>query len=201
MEKPAITDFPLFEPIANRWSPAAFSGRPLSPGDIGSLFEAARWASSCYNEQPWFFIIAANGDSCEFERLLSCLVPGNQIWARNASLLILTFANLTFVRNGKPNRHAWHDVGLAAQNLIVQAMSMGLFAHQMAGFDSDKVRTTYSVPDGVDPVTAIAIGYPGSKEDLPEELQAREAAPRSRKPLSTILFQGMWGKNPSVLAK
>lgn len=201
MEKPAQTAYPLHPPIERRWSPVSFSGRPLSVGDIGSLFEAARWAPSCYNEQPWFFMIATKNDPGEFERLLSCLAPGNQIWVRNAPLLILTFARLTFERNGKPNRHALHDVGLAAGNLVVQAMSMGLFAHQMAGFDGEKVRAAYSIPDGVEPVTAIAIGYHGTSADLPEDLRTREGAPRTRKPLTSILFSGAWEQNPDFLAK
>lgn len=201
MEKPAHAAYPLHAPIARRWSPVAFSGLPISSAEIGSLFEAARWAPSCYNEQPWRFLFATGDTPHEFERMLACLAPGNQVWARSAPLLILTFARLAFERNGRSNRHARHDVGLAAANLVLQATSMGLFAHQMAGFDGERIRGTYSVPDGVEPVTAIAVGYPGSIDDLPAELRTRESAPRSRKPLDSILFSGAWGEAPDFLKK
>jgi nitroreductase len=199
MEKPAQTDFPLFAPIAKRWSPIAFSSRPLTGDDIGSLFEAARWAPSCFNEQPWYFFIARNDSPAEFKRMLDCLLPGNQVWARNAPLLVLTLAKLAFERNGKPNRHAWHDVGLAVENLVLQATSMGLIVHQMAGFDAAKVINSYDVLPGVEPVTAIAVGYPGNAAMLPDDLRKREAVPRSRKPLDTFLFTGKWGHNPEFL--
>lgn len=201
MEKPAHSDYPLHEIIRRRWSPVAFSRRPLPADQIGSLFEAARWAPSCYNEQPWFFMMATPDDPGEFERALSCLAPGNREWARNAPLLVLTFAKLAFDHNGKPNRHAWHDIGLAVENLVLQATAMGLYAHQMAGIEREKIGDTYQVPEGIEPVSAIAIGHPGSTEGLSEKLAKRETAPRSRKPLASFLYSGKWGRSPDFLEK
>ncbi|MBI4720857.1 MAG: nitroreductase family protein [Chitinivibrionia bacterium] len=199
MEKPAQVEYPVHELIGRRWSPVAFSGRPLTGSDIASLFEAARWAPSSFNEQPWRFIVAARDDPEEFARMLSCLSPGNQAWVRHAPLVILTFAKLAFDRNGKPNRHALHDVGLAAENLVLQAMSMGLFAHQMAGFDSAKVVETYGVPGGFEPVTAIAVGYPGDADSLPEDLRRRQHSKRARVSLGSLVFTKVWGEPPDFL--
>lgn len=130
MSKRATTSFPIHDLIAERWSPRAFSDQPVGKEELGSLFEAARWAPSCFNEQPWMFLIATKENAEEFDRLASCLMDGNA-WAREAPALILSVAKQSFERNGKPNRHAGHDVGLAVQNLSTQAQSMGLVLHQM----------------------------------------------------------------------
>jgi nitroreductase len=132
MEKPAETAHPIEELLRRRWSPRAFDERLVEPEKLARMLEAARWSASCFNEQPWSFIVATRDDAAEFARLLSCLVEGNQAWAAHAPVLMVSVARLTFVQNGKPNRTAIHDVGLATSQMILQAMAMGLFMHPMA---------------------------------------------------------------------
>jgi nitroreductase len=175
---------PIHELLQERFSPRAFEDRSVSREAIRKLLEAARWAPSSFNEQPWRFFVATRDDSADFERLLECLAPGNQDWARNAPVLMLSVAKLTFSRNDKPNRHAYHDVGLAVSQLIVQATALGLRVHQMAGYDVDKARETYVIPEGFDPVAAMAIGYSG--EEMPSS--------RSRRPQDETAFSGRWGE-------
>jgi nitroreductase len=189
MEKPAETAFPVEPLIRRRWSPRAFDERPVEPEKLASLFEAARWSASCYNEQPWSFIVAARDEAAEFARLLSCLVEGNQAWASHAPVLMVSVARLNFTQSGQPNRHAIHDVGLATAQLMLQAIAMGLFAHPMAGFHPDKVRELYGVPQGHEPVAAIAVGYPGDPAMLKEALRQRELAPRVRKSQDDFVFR------------
>ena len=195
MEKPADNQNPIHELIKQRWSPLAFNIRPVEPEKIASLLEAARWAASCFNEQPWFFIVATQDNAQEYEKLFSCLVEANQTWAKDAPLLMLSVAKLSFTRNNKPNRHALHDLGFAVGNLTLQAQALGLFVHQMGGFDADKARTLYSIPEDYEPVAAIAIGYPGNLSQLDEDLQQRELSPRSRKPLTEFVFRGNWNQS------
>ena len=200
MEKPADAQYPIHELIKRRWSPRAFSDRPVERDTLRSLLEAARWAPSSNNEQPWSFIVAAKDDPAEFGRLLSCLVEGNSLWAQHAPVLMVSIARMSFEDDGKPNRHAFHDVGQAVANLIVQATALGLMAHQMAGFHPDKVRELYGVPKEFEPVAAMALGYPGDPQSLPEKLRTRELASRERKPLTGFVFTGRWGKTSSVVA-
>jgi nitroreductase len=195
MDKPAETRYPVHDLIARRWSPRALEPRPVPANQIRSLLEAARWAASSFNEQPWSFLVARREDAAEFERMLGCLVPANQSWAKNAGVLMLTVAKRTFTRNDRPNRVAVHDIGLAAANLTFQATELNLRVHQMGGIDTDKIRETYGIPEGYDPVTAIAIGYPGSLDRLPEALRAEEQAPRERKTQSEFVFGGAWGRS------
>lgn len=193
MEKPAETTYPIDALLQRRWSPRAFSARPVEREKLLSLLEAARWAASCTNQQPWSLIIATREDSPEYARLLSCLRENNQLWASTAPVLMVSVAKLTFDANGQANRFAYHDVGLAVANLIVQATALGLFVHQIAGFYPEKVRELYNVPEGFDPVGGIVLGYPGELRVLSEELQQREVAPRVRKTLDAFVFQGTWG--------
>ena len=195
MEKPADSQFPILELIRNRWSPRAFANRPLEREKLQSLLEAARWAPSCFNEQPWSYIVATKEDPSAFECLLSCLVPANQIWAKDAPVLMISVASLNFQRNSKPNRHGIHDVGLASENLVLQAEALGVSVHQMAGFDVDAAIKTYGIPDGFVPVAAFAIGYQGDPASLSDELRERELEPRTRKPLSAFVFSGKWGNS------
>ncbi len=190
MEKPADTAYPIEELLRRRWSPRAFAERPVEPEKLARMFEAARWSASCFNEQPWSFIVATRDDAAEFARLLGCLVEGNQAWVSHAPVLMVSVARLNFLQNGKPNRHAIHDVGLATAQMILQATAMGLFAHPMAGFHPDKVRELYGVPEGHEPVAAIAAGYPGDPEALPESLRQRELAPRVRKAQEEFVLRG-----------
>ncbi len=177
----------------------AFYVRRVNPETIRRMLEAARWAPSSFNEQPWSFIIATKDDPTEYERLLSCLIEFNQQWARKAPVLMLTVASLKFARNQKDNRHAFHDVGLAAANLVVQATSLGLVVHQMAGILPDKAREVFGIPEGHEAVTGIALGYPGDAAKLDEKLRQREQAPRSRKPLAEFVFTGRWGQKSPLL--
>jgi nitroreductase len=199
MEKPADTSYPIEELLKRRWSPRAFADRPVEPEKLLSLWEAARWAASTANQQPWSFIVATKQDEVEYTRLLSCLRENNQQWASRAPILMVSVAKLTFDANGQPNRHAFHDVGLAVANLILQATALGLYVHQMAGFYPDRVRELYSVPDGFEPVAGIVLGYPGDPATLSEDLQQRELAPRARKPLESFVFQCAWGQTSSLV--
>ncbi len=199
MEKPAETKYPIHELLARRWSPRIFAERAVEVEKLRSLFEAARWAPSSFNAQPWSFIVATRDDPVEFERLLHCLVEFNQGWAKSASLLMISVTHLVFDHNGKENRHAFHDVGLATENLVIQAMALGLFAHGMAGFDVEKTRATYAIPDAFMPVAAWAIGYPGDPAKLDPQLRERELEPRVRKPTDAFVFTGGWQKTASAV--
>lgn len=200
IEKLAATQYPIHDLLRQRWSPLAFSNRTVEPETLRSLLEAARWAASSYNEQPWSFIVATRDNQGEFERLLGCLLEGNQQWAKNAPVLILSVAKLHFERNGTENRHAFHDVGAAAAELAIQATANGLFVHQMAGFDVPLARESYSIPEGYEPVAAIAIGYLGDPQSLNESLRQRNLAPRNRKPIGEFVFTGSWGQTSPLVA-
>ena len=193
MQKLADTTYPIEPLLRQRWSPRAFAARPVETDKLLSLWEAARWSASCANQQPWYFIVATKGEKAEYARLLSCLRENNQLWASQAPVLMVSVAKLVFDMNGQPNRYAFHDVGLAVANLIVQATALGLCVHQMAGFYPDEVRELYGVPDGFEPVAGLVLGYPGDPATLPEDLRQRELAPRTRKPLESFIFQGAWG--------
>lgn len=198
MEKLAQTDYPVLEILKRRWSPRAFSNQIVEPEKLRSLFEAARWGPSSFNEQPWSFILATKQYSEEHARVLRCLSEKNQQWARLAPVLLVSVAKLNFDKTGKPNRHAFYDLGMAVGNLMVQATALDLFVHQMAGFSSERVTEIYGVPSVFEPVAAIAIGYGGEVEDLPEGFRESEVGPRSRKPIQSFVFQGQWGQ-PSPL--
>lgn len=194
MEKLADVTYPIHELIRRRWSPRAFADWPVEPEKLRSLLEAARWAPSSFNAQPWNFIVATRDNREEFQRMLSCLVEGNVSWAKNAPVLMLSVAKLQFEPNGKPNRHALHDVGLAVENLVIQATALDLMVHQMAGIHVEKAREVYRIPEGYEAVAGIAIGYPGDPATLPEPMRERERAPRTRKPLESFVFSGRWGQ-------
>jgi len=197
-EKRASIDYPISELIAERWSPYAFDNRLVPDADLRSLFEAARWAPSSYNEQPWSYIVATRDNSEQFQRLLSCLVDANQVWAKAAPVLALGVVSLKFARNAKDNRAAVHDLDLASGNLVLEATARGLFVHQMIGILPDRAREIYEIPEGYEAWTGLAIGYRGDPTSLPDPLRERERAPRQRKPLSEFVFNGKWG-NPSPL--
>ncbi|MCZ6653701.1 MAG: nitroreductase family protein, partial [Planctomycetota bacterium] len=164
--------------------------------------EAARWAASSYNEQPWNFLVATREDPEEFARLLSCLVEANQAWAKAAPVLALSVVNLRFSRNNKDNRAAVHDLGLAAGNLVVEATARGLCVHQMIGILPDKAREVYEIPEHSEAWTALAIGYKADSAQLPDALKERDLAPRQRKPLTQFVFTGKWGQSsPLVLQR
>jgi len=192
----APTRFPIHDLLARRWSPRAFDpAREVSDDVLHRLFEAARWAPSSFNEQPWRFIVARrNIDPAGFEKAIGCLVEPNQVWARQAPVLLLTAISTKFARNGSDNRCAEHDLGLAVGNLSVQATHEGLHIHQMGGVKLDAVKAAYGIPEGFEPLTAIAIGHPTSRATLPPDLKEAEIAPRVRKPFDDMVFSGNWGK-------
>ena len=198
--KTANPDHPIHELIANRWSPYAYSDRPVSSADLRSLFEAARWAASSYNEQPWRYIVATRANPVEFEKLLSCLVEPNQAWAKAAPVLALGCTSLTFTRNGQPNAAAIHDLGLASATLTFEATARGIHVHQMIGILPDRAREVYRIPAGVEPKTALAIGYAADPAMAPEKYRDRDLAARTRKPLAEFVFGGDFG-TPADLAR
>lgn len=197
MIKKANTDHPVHEVIKNRWSPYRFlPDRKIPKEDLLSLLEAARWAPSSYNEQPWRFIIAFSEQTEEFEKLLSCLVKANQDWAVNASILMLGITHLTFDRNGKENRAAVHDLGAAASHLSFEATTRGIFVHQMIGIEPQKARKIYTVPEDYEVLIAIALGYPDLNMSATDDpLAVRDKTPRSRKTISEIVFYKEWGSS------
>jgi nitroreductase len=192
--KHAETDFPVHDLVKKRWSPYSFIERPVASDDLRSIFEAARWAPSSYNEQPWFYIVAAREDKEEFEKLLSCLVDANQEWAQHAAVLVLGIVRLNFSRNDQTNRHAWHDLGLASAYLTMEATARSLSVHQMAGIHPDKARELYNIPEGFEAVTGLAIGYAGYDESTSETFQERDETPRRRRPIKETFFGKTWGK-------
>lgn len=201
-DKRASTDYPIQEILAQRWSPYAFQDRPVPDTDLRSLFEAARWAASSFNEQPWTYLVATQANPAQFHQLLSCLVEFNQTWAKAAPVLALGVVSLRFAHNGQVNRAAVHDLGLAAGNLLVEATSRGLWVHQMLGILPDKARQIFEIPDGYEAWTGLAIGYWGDSATLPDALQKRDLMPRQRKPLHQFVFSGKWGDaSPLVLQR
>jgi len=201
MHKAAVTDHPVHELIRNRWSPRSFSDKPVEPAVLASLFEAARWAASSYNDQPWAYLVAAKDDPENFRKMLDVLVEFNAKWAKNAPVLAISVARRNFGHNGTPNPVAVHDVGAANAQLTAEATSRGLLVHQMAGFSHDKARQTFGIPYGWDPVSAIAIGYPGDPQTLTEDFRKSELAPRTRKPIREFVMSGSWGHTAPFAAK
>jgi len=199
MNKLANVKCPIHNLLKLRWSPRAFSERRVEPEKLCSLFEAARWAPSAFNEQPWFFIVATKENTRDYDRLLSIMVERNKQWAHAAPVLLLTVAKLS-THDGKPNRYAFHDVGLAVENLALQATALDLFAHQMAGFNVERAREEFAIPPGYEPVTTIAVGYLGDPESLPEQFHEEELKTRNRKPLEEFIFSGYW-RQTSPLVK
>lgn len=198
MSKQASTDYPVLDIIANRWSPYGFTDKPVSGEDLRSLLEAARWAPSSYNAQPWRYIVGTQDKPEQHQAVLSCLVEANQQWAQAAPVLMLGVIARNFEHNGKANAAAEHDLGLAAGNLSAEATHRGLYVHQMIGLDPDKAREVFSIPDGYDALTALAIGYRADPSNLPDPLRERDEAPRSRKSQSEIVFAGRFGQAADI---
>lgn len=199
MTKQAKPQYPIHDLISARWSPYGFSDRAVSTEDLRALFESARWAPSSYNEQPWRYIVASKDNAEEFERVLHCLWELNQAWAKYAPVLAIGVTATRFTRNGKENAAALHDLGLAAGNLCLEATARGLMVHQMIGVHPEKVRATFDVPEGFQPLTGLAIGYQGRPAGLNEEVLARDSAPRERRPITELVFSGTWGKSSDLL--
>jgi len=199
-KRPAPSAVPIHDLIRHRWSPRAFDSRTIPPHDLKCLFEAARWASSSYNAQPWYFIVATRDDPENFQKVLSTFVEFNQGWAKNASAVALSVAGHKMPHDGSHNRHAFHDVGQAATTLALEAASHGFQVHQMAGIIPDKAREVFGIPENFEAVAGFAIGYPGDPLSLPEgRMRDQETGPRQRKPLSDFVFTGKWGNTSPIV--
>jgi len=198
MEKPATTDAPINELIRRRWSPRAFEDRLVEPEKLRTLFEAACWAASSGNVQPWHFMVATKDDAENFNRVLQTFKENNQSWAKNAPVIGLSVAALYLPQSTAPNRYAFHDVGQTAATLALQAADLGLQLHQMGGIFPDKAREIFGIPDGYEAVAGLAVGYPGDPNTLPDKLRERELAPRQRKPLADFVFTGHWASPAPV---
>ena len=192
--KHASPAFPIHALIADRWSPYGFTDQAVPAADLASLFEAARWAASSYNEQPWAYIVATRDEPAEFARLLSCLLPANQAWAKTAPVLALGVVSLKFTKKDEANRAAVHDLGLASANLVLEATSRDLSVHQMIGLLPDRARELFAIPAHHEAWTALAIGHRARAEDLPDALRERDLTPRTRKPTGQFVFSGTWGQ-------
>lgn len=192
-DREAPAEAPIEAALRRRWSPRSFLETPVSESALASLLEAARWSASCFNAQPWHFIVTRRAEEpAAHARLFECLSANNQGWAGKAPVLMLAVARLTFPQDGSANRYGWYDTGAAVANMAVQAGPLGLQLHSMAGFDAAKARAAFAIPEGFDPVAAIAVGHPGPASALPEALAARETAPRVRRPRGEFVFFGEW---------
>ena len=194
MSKDASPDHPIHELISKRWSPYSYSNRPVPREDLLSIFEAARWAASSFNEQPWRYIVATRDRMDDFDKVLSCLLEGNRKWAQEAPALALGCVRTTFSRDNRPNRVAQHDLGLASATLTFEATNRGIYLHQMAGMMPGKAREVFAIPDGFETVTALALGYRARPDAASPDLLARDERPRTRRPLDEFVFGAKWGK-------
>lgn len=197
MQKPAITQVPIDPTLANRWSGRAYdASKPVSHEQIIALLEAARWAPSCFGDQPWRFVVwDKQADPEAWQKAFDCLAPANQAWVKDTPVLMLVCADTLFNHNQQPNRWGQYDTGAAAENICLQAASMGLMAHQMGGFNSDKARETFAVPAQFIPMAMLCVGYAADINTVTGDALDRETAARSRKPLNELFFAGNWG-NP-----
>ncbi|MBD2720858.1 nitroreductase family protein [Hymenobacter armeniacus] len=186
--KPAPTTYPVHELIRSRWSPRSFAAQPVAQETLNQVFEAASWAFSAMNAQPWQYIYAHKADTEAFQKILDTLMPGNQPWAQNAAVLIIALAKTQY-DNGQPNGAALHDLGAANATLFLEATALGLHGHVMGGFDREKVRRDFHLPEGLEPAVVIGLGYLGAAEQLEEPFLSREKAARSRKPVAEFAFQ------------
>ena len=201
-KRPAPAAVPIHDLISHRWSPRAFDAKPVEKEKLRSLFEAARWSASSYNAQPWAFIVATKDDPENYHKVLSTFVEFNQSWAKNAPVVAISVAAHKMPHDGSLNRHAFHDVGQAAANLALQATSLGLQVHQMAGIDPNKAREVFGIPEHFEAVAGIALGYPGDPMTLPEgRLRDNETGKRERKEVSSFVFTGKWGHTSPIVAK
>lgn len=194
--KPATSCVKIHDIIQNRWSPRAFdANKPVSHDDLLALLEAARWAPSCFNDQPWRFVVCnKNTDADSWQNALTTLAERNQLWAKNAPILVLSVAMANFNHNDKPNRWAMYDTGAAATSLCLQATALGLIVHQMGGFDAEKARELFHLPSDCTPMAMMAIGYQGDVNVLDEDFKVTELGERSRVALYERFYAGRWGK-------
>jgi nitroreductase len=189
---PTAADADIHEILAARWSPRAFSDRAVDSPTLRSVFEAARWAPSSGNTQPWSFLAATQGEPREHARLADVLNERNRRWAQDAPVLGLSIARLR--DDDRALRHGVYDTGQAMAMLLVQATALGLHVHQMAGFDVEGARAEFEIPGDWEPMAAFALGYRDDPTKLPEELRSREMVPRSRRPQREFVFTGRFGR-------
>ncbi|TNF66969.1 MAG: nitroreductase [Gammaproteobacteria bacterium] len=196
--KKAHADAPIHHLLEKRWSPYVFSDEKISNETLKVLFEAARWAPSSYNDQPWRYIIATKEQPEIYEKIFTCLVEGNQTWAGNAYVLALGVIMKNLSQTGKPNRAALHDLGAASMSLTLEALKQGLFVHQMIGIIPQKVKETFNLPDDAEAYTALAIGHVCDSDEhfdkAADVLKECDHKPRERKPLDEIIFHGSFGE-------
>jgi len=195
VEKKAQSSVAIHDIISRRWSPRAFdNSKTVSRGQVMALLEAARWAPSCFGDEPWRYLVwDRNRDPGAWQKAFECLSERNQAWVKNAPLLLASIASGQFTRNGKPNRWGQHDTGAASANLVLQAVALGLAAHQMGGFNVDMLRERFAIPSGFTPMAMIAVGYQADVATLEGEFKERELATRTRRPLGEKFFEGNWG--------
>jgi len=191
-------EFDVPDCIERRWSPIAYSAEAVDAATLAALFEAARWAASCFNEQPWRFVLARRDDAERFGPMLDCLVPPNREWAQHAGALVIVCAMNEFGRNGKPNPHAWFDSGQATTQLMLTAVHHGLHCRAMGGFDAQKARELLQIPEQADPVCAVAIGRLDDGSRLEAGVAARDQAVRDRHSLDEIVFEGSFGSSAKL---
>lgn len=194
MQNPTNNNHPLNELIKQRWSPRAFSAKSVEKEKIKSILEAARWAPSAFNEQPWRFIVGEKGGST-YDSILSTLVDWNILWAGNAPVLILNIAKKTFTHNAKPNVTFKYDLGQAVGLMITEAVDKGLYTHQMSGFDADKAAELFNIPDDFQAVSVTALGYYGNADELPKDMAEMETKPRERKEFKDVVFGEKFGES------
>ena len=188
--KTAVTKYPVLDIIKDRWSPRSFSDKEIAEKDLNTILEAATWAFSAMNEQPWRYIVAHKGTPL-FEKLFDALLPGNRPWNKQSAALVLSLQKTTYSANGSENTTAMHDVGAANILLTLQANSMGIYTHPMGGFDKAKITTSLNLGEDTVPVVMIALGYPDDAEKLEEPFRTREKAVRTRKDLSEVLLNSV----------
>ena len=190
--KDAQTHAPINTLIRTRWSPRAFQAEAPPLEKLITMLEAARWAPSCFNEQPWRFILGIKDRGDSYRKIFDSLIGFNQEWARQAPVLLLAVAKTHFSANDKPNDHHAYDTGAAMGFLSLQAAEFDIHVHQMAGFDSDRAQENFAIPDGFRPMAAAAIGYRGDPQMLNEKQQRTEEAARQRKDWNETCFEGSW---------
>jgi len=192
-QTPRKANYEITPLILNRWSPRSMTGESLSDNELFALFEAARWAPSSFNAQLWRFIVARRQDREQFDRLFGLLVAGNQVWAKNAAVLVAVASRTRFEFNDKPAITHAFDAGAAWENIALEASHRGLVSHGMQGFDYERAKTELKIPDDFEIHAMIAIGRRGKPEDLPEKLREAET-PNDRRPLREIVFNGSFGQ-------
>ena len=197
MNKSAQNQYPINALSKGRWSPRAFSNQPVEPGQLKSILEAARWSASAGNEQPWYFMVGIHPDET-WMKLFDTLMEGNKTWVGSVPVLLLSIRKKTRGEKNEENGYSSYDTGQSVAHLSIEAMNHGLYVHQMAGFFPEKAVLHFQIPQDYQPLTVIAIGYPGDPESLTGDLKKYELAIRSRKSFDEFVFSGAFGKKSGL---